>query len=75
MDIFSAPVIDAGIFLGLFFFFIIGMMQGAIRRILGIISILFAFLIAANLRDPRRKPPEGQLDPVLAGVQPASWPS
>ena len=28
------------------------MMQGAIRRILGIIAILFAFLIAANLRDP-----------------------
>ncbi|MGZ6267533.1 MAG: CvpA family protein, partial [Candidatus Limnocylindrales bacterium] len=52
MDIFSAPVIDAGIFLGLFFFFIVGMMQGSIRRILGIISILFAFLIAANLRDP-----------------------
>lgn len=51
MDIFSAPVIDAGIFLGLFGFFIIGMMQGSIRRILGIISILFAFLIAANLRD------------------------
>jgi uncharacterized membrane protein required for colicin V production len=52
MDIFSAPVIDLGIFLGLFFFFIIGMLQGAIRRVLGIISILFAFLIAANLRDP-----------------------
>ncbi len=48
----SAPVIDLGIFLGLFLFFIIGMMQGAIRRVLGIISILFAFLIAANLRDP-----------------------
>ena len=27
-------------------------MQGAIRRIVGIVSIVFAFLVAANLRDP-----------------------
>lgn len=47
----SAPVVDLGIFLGLFLFFILGVMQGSIRRTLGIISILFAFLLAANLRD------------------------
>lgn len=48
----SAPLVDLGVFFGLCAFFFIGVMQGAIRRILGIISILFAFLVAANLRDP-----------------------
>ena len=48
----SAPVVDLAIFLGLFFFVIIGVMQGSIRRILGLISFLFAFLVAATLRDP-----------------------
>jgi uncharacterized membrane protein required for colicin V production len=47
-----APVVDLVILVGLFAFFFIGVAQGAIRRILGIISILFAFLMAANLRDP-----------------------
>jgi uncharacterized membrane protein required for colicin V production len=32
--------------------FFLGAVQGAIRRILGIMSIVFAFLVAANLRDP-----------------------
>jgi uncharacterized membrane protein required for colicin V production len=48
----NAPVVDLGIFLGLFLFFILGAMQGAIRRLLGIFSILFAFLVAADLRAP-----------------------
>jgi uncharacterized membrane protein required for colicin V production len=56
MDIVGAigrePVIDLGIFLGLFGFMILGVMQGSIRRVLGIISVVFSFLVAANLRDP-----------------------
>jgi uncharacterized membrane protein required for colicin V production len=52
MDTLSAPVVDLAIFLGLFFFIILGVMQGSIRRILGLISFLFAFLVAASLRDP-----------------------
>jgi uncharacterized membrane protein required for colicin V production len=52
MDSLGAPVVDLAIFLGLFFFVILGVMQGAIRRILGLISFLFAFLVAASLRDP-----------------------
>jgi len=32
--------------------FVIGFIQGTIRRLLGIASILFSFLLAANLRDP-----------------------
>jgi uncharacterized membrane protein required for colicin V production len=32
--------------------FILGYIQGAIRRLLGIASLLFSFLLAANLRDP-----------------------
>jgi uncharacterized membrane protein required for colicin V production len=56
LDIFgflkSAPIVDIGILLGFFGFFILGVMQGAIRRILGITSFMLAFLVAANLRDP-----------------------
>jgi len=33
-------------------FFVLGYIQGTIRRLLGIASILFSFLFAANLRDP-----------------------
>jgi uncharacterized membrane protein required for colicin V production len=47
----SAPVVDLAILIGLGVFFFLGVMQGAIRRLLGIASILFAFLIAGNLRD------------------------
>lgn len=47
----SAPLVDLAIVLGFCALFFLGVMQGAIRRILGIISILFAFLVAANLRD------------------------
>jgi uncharacterized membrane protein required for colicin V production len=45
------PLVDLGIFLALFAAFVIGVMQGSIRRLLGILSILFSFLLAANLRD------------------------
>lgn len=48
----GAPLVDLGIFLALFVCFIVGVMQGGIRRILGIISVVFSFLVAANLRDP-----------------------
>ena len=33
-------------------FFVLGFAQGAIRRLIGIASILFSFLLAANLADP-----------------------
>ncbi len=32
--------------------FVLGFVQGTIRRLLGIASVLFSFLVAANLRDP-----------------------
>jgi len=48
----SAPVVDIVILLGLFGAFVLGVMQGAIRRILGIMSIVLSFLVAANLRGP-----------------------
>ena len=48
----SAPIVDIGILLALFGCFALGVMQGSIRRILGILAILFAFLVAANLRGP-----------------------
>lgn len=32
--------------------FVLGFIQGTIRRVLGLASILFSFLFAANLRDP-----------------------
>jgi uncharacterized membrane protein required for colicin V production len=48
----SAPLVDLAILAALFAAFIVGVMQGAIRRILGILSIVFAFLVSANLRGP-----------------------
>ena len=48
----SAPLVDLAILVVLFGAFVVGAMQGAIRRILGIVSIVFAFLLSANLRDP-----------------------
>src|SRR5262249_56508561 len=32
--------------------FVLGFIQGTIRRVLGIAAMLFSFLFAANLRDP-----------------------
>ncbi len=48
----SAPLIDLGLLLGLAAFFFLGVVQGAIRRLLGIASMLVAFILAANLRNP-----------------------
>ncbi len=36
-------------------FFVLGFVQGTIRRLLGIASIIFSFLLAANLREPLGK--------------------
>ena len=36
-------------------FFILGFAQGTIRRLIGIASILFSFLFAANLAAPARR--------------------
>ena len=48
----SAPLVDLAILFALFGSFVIGAMQGAIRRILGILSMVFAFLLAANPGEP-----------------------
>ena len=47
----GAPVVDLVLLVGLGVFFFLGVLQGAIRRLIGILSILFAFLVAANMRD------------------------
>ena len=47
----GAPIVDFGILLGLLAALLLGVMQGAIRRILGIMAFAFAFLVAANLRE------------------------
>jgi uncharacterized membrane protein required for colicin V production len=47
----SAPLVDLAIFAVLFGSFVVGVLQGSIRRLLGIGSMIFAFLLAANLRD------------------------
>jgi len=47
----SAPIVDIVILLGLLAALLLGVMQGAIRRILGIMAFAFAFLVAANLRE------------------------
>ena len=43
---------DLLVVLFLFGMFVLGFVQGTIRRLLGIASMLFSFLFAANLRDP-----------------------
>ncbi|HEX8940336.1 MAG TPA: CvpA family protein [Candidatus Limnocylindrales bacterium] len=48
----SSTLFDLIFFLGLFAAFVLGYIQGVIRRLLGIASMVFAFLVAANLRDP-----------------------
>jgi uncharacterized membrane protein required for colicin V production len=48
----GAPIPDLVILGGFALAFVVGAMQGTIRRLLGIASILFAFLASANLRDP-----------------------
>lgn len=48
----SFNTFDLLVLLVLFAMFILGFIQGTIRRLLGIGSILFSFVLAANLRDP-----------------------
>ena len=48
----SIEPIDLLVFFALFGFFILGFMQGVIRRLLGIASILLSLLIAGQLRQP-----------------------
>jgi uncharacterized membrane protein required for colicin V production len=48
----SQNVFDLLVILILFAAFILGYIQGTIRRLLGIASILFSFLLAAQLREP-----------------------
>jgi uncharacterized membrane protein required for colicin V production len=43
---------DLLVLLFLFGMFVLGYVQGTIRRVLGLASMLFSFLFAANLRDP-----------------------
>ncbi|MCI0344749.1 MAG: CvpA family protein [Chloroflexi bacterium] len=48
----SFQAFDLLIVLGMMALFILGFIQGTIRRLLGIASILFSFLVAAQLREP-----------------------
>jgi membrane protein required for colicin V production len=48
----SINLFDLLIVLLLFGMFVLGFIQGTIRRLLGIASILFSFLLAANLQGP-----------------------
>jgi uncharacterized membrane protein required for colicin V production len=51
-DIVSINRFDLIVILFVFGMFVLGFIQGTIRRILGLASMLFSFLFAANLRDP-----------------------
>jgi uncharacterized membrane protein required for colicin V production len=50
--IFSFNRFDLVVILVLFGMFVLGFFQGTIRRLLGLASMLFSFLLAANLRAP-----------------------
>ena len=50
--ILSVKAIDLLMFFALFGMFILGFMQGIVRRLLGIASILISLLVASQLRDP-----------------------
>ena len=49
---FHIALFDLLFFLFAFGMFVLGFIQGTIRRVLGIASMLFSFLFAANLRGP-----------------------
>jgi membrane protein required for colicin V production len=51
-DFLASNRFDIIVVLFLFGMFVLGFVQGTIRRVLGIASMLFSFLLAANLRDP-----------------------
>ncbi len=48
----SLGVFDLLVILFLFAMFVLGFAQGTIRRLLGLASIVFSFLLASQLRDP-----------------------
>ena len=48
----SVDTFDLFAAFGLMVMFILGYIQGAVRRLLGIASILFSFFVAAQLREP-----------------------
>ena len=48
----SAALFDVLVIVFLFGMFVLGYIQGTIRRLLGLASIIFAFLLAGQLRDP-----------------------
>lgn len=48
----SLNVFDLLVLFFLFAFFVVGYIQGTIRRLLGLAAVLFSFVLAANLRDP-----------------------
>ena len=55
--------VDLLIFLYFIGFFVLGFAQGTIRRLLGIASILFSFLLAANLAEPLGDVPRAATGP------------
>jgi uncharacterized membrane protein required for colicin V production len=48
----GANTFDLLLVLVLFAAFLLGFMQGTLRRLLGILSMLFAFFLAANVKEP-----------------------
>lgn len=52
MDLSQIKPVDLVVFFGLFGMFILGFVQGIVRRVIGIFSMLFALVLAAQLRDP-----------------------
>ena len=48
----SLNIFDLLVVAGLAAMFLLGFIQGTIRRLLGLIAILFSFLLASTLRDP-----------------------
>jgi uncharacterized membrane protein required for colicin V production len=48
----SIPIFDLLVLGALFGMFVLGYIQGVIRRLIGIVSISFAFIVAAQARDP-----------------------
>ena len=51
-DLVNINRFDLLVILFAFGMFVLGFIQGTIRRVLGLASMLFSFLFAANLRDP-----------------------
>ena len=52
MNILDINRFDLLVVLACFGMFVLGFIQGTIRRVLGLAAMLFSFLFAANLRDP-----------------------